>query len=88
MSSDPEARASGEHRCEAFFEVLLRDGFSLKRKMNSQSVRDNNAAWVAGPGRICFLQPSKGGMPPIFFLNTFPTTMAFLGYSPLSVPPS
>src|SRR5450755_400742 len=24
-------------------------------KEGSQSVRDNNAAWVAGPGRICFL---------------------------------
>jgi hypothetical protein len=34
--------------------VRLRGGLSLKRKMNDQSIRDNNAAWVAGPGRICF----------------------------------
>jgi hypothetical protein len=63
LNSDPEAQASGERRSEALFEVRLRDGFSLKRKMSSQSVRDNNAAWVAGPGRICFLQSPKGGMP-------------------------
>ncbi len=40
----------------ASFEVQLRDGLSLKRKMNDQSIRDNNAAWVAGPSRICFLR--------------------------------
>ncbi len=40
----------------ASFEVQLRDGLSLKRKMNDQSIRDNNAAWVAGPSRICFWQ--------------------------------
>jgi hypothetical protein len=51
---EPEAQASGSVDAIALFEVQLHDGLSLKRKMNNQSVRDNNAAWVAGPGRICF----------------------------------
>jgi hypothetical protein len=35
--------------------VRLHDGLPRKRKDGSQNVRDNNAAWVAGPSRICFL---------------------------------
>ena len=28
--------------------------FSLGQKTAARSIRDNNAAWVAGPSRICF----------------------------------
>jgi hypothetical protein len=46
--------------CKALFGVRLRDDLlfeceSAKTKDGSQNVRDNNAAWVAGPSRICFL---------------------------------
>jgi hypothetical protein len=42
------------------FGAQLRDGFSFVRESakaenGSQNIRDNNAARVAGPGRICFL---------------------------------
>jgi hypothetical protein len=33
--------------------ALLNDLFA-SAKDDNQNVRDNNAAWVAGPGRICF----------------------------------
>jgi hypothetical protein len=32
----------------------LRFGSFASAKDSSRNVRDNNAAWVAGPGRICF----------------------------------
>jgi hypothetical protein len=32
----------------------LRDDLFASAKDDSQNVRDNNAAWVAGPSRICF----------------------------------
>ena len=35
--------------------MLLLGDFLRLVKDGSQNVRDNNAAWVAGPGRICFL---------------------------------
>jgi len=37
-----------------FSKCNLRDDLSPPAKGGSQSVRDNSAAWVAGPGRICF----------------------------------
>ena len=54
---NPEAQASGEHRCIALLRVRLRDALSLRRKTAVRNVRDNNAARVAGPGRICFSPP-------------------------------
>jgi hypothetical protein len=56
---NPEAQASGKHRCMALFGVQLRDDLSSKAKDGSQNVHDNNAAWVAGPSRICFLALSS-----------------------------
>jgi hypothetical protein len=38
----------------ALFGVPLRDDLSPPAKDGGQNVRDNNAAWVAGPSRICF----------------------------------
>jgi hypothetical protein len=35
---------------------VWRDVLSLRRKTELQSVHDNNAARVAGPGRICFFR--------------------------------
>ena len=55
VESDPEAQASGEHRGRALFGVQLRDHLSPPAKDGRQCIRDNNAAWVAGPGRICFV---------------------------------
>jgi hypothetical protein len=49
----PEAQVSGV-LLQALSGVRLRDVLSLRRKTTTQSVRDNNAARVAGPGRICF----------------------------------
>jgi hypothetical protein len=40
--------------CTALFGVQLRDDLPPKAKDGSHDVHDNNAAWVAGPGRICF----------------------------------
>ena len=37
-----------------FRSAIARRSFASVKE-GSQSVRDNNAAWVAGPGRICFL---------------------------------
>jgi hypothetical protein len=37
----------------------LHDDLFASAKDDNQNVRDNNAAWVAGPSRICFL-PSLG----------------------------
>src|SRR6202521_1976540 len=54
---NPEAQASGEHRCIALLRVRLRDDLSPWRKTAVRNVRDNNAARVAGPGRICFSPP-------------------------------
>src|SRR6266849_8768861 len=51
---NPEAQVSGEHRCIAPLPVQLRDALSPWRKTAVRNVRDNNAARVAGPGRICF----------------------------------
>jgi hypothetical protein len=51
---NPEAQASGEHRCIALLRVQVRDDLSPWRKTAVRNVRDNNAARVAGPGRICF----------------------------------
>jgi hypothetical protein len=61
---DPEAQASGERRCVALFGVQLHDDLSPMVKDDNQNLRDNNAAWVAGPGRICFLRPFR---PPMSF---------------------
>src|SRR5437899_11525064 len=51
---NPEAQASGEHRCIALLPVRLRDDLSPRRKTAVRNVRDNNAARVAGAGRICY----------------------------------
>jgi hypothetical protein len=58
---NPEAQSSGEHRCIALLPVQLRDALSPRRKTAVRNVRDNNAARVAGPGRICFDARSPGG---------------------------
>jgi hypothetical protein len=82
---EPEAQASGSVECMASFEVQLRDGLSLKRKMNDQSIRDNNAAWVAGPSRICFFAGAGHFFQTqreIPFFHTFPTASAALPSSP------
>jgi hypothetical protein len=55
LNRNSEAQASGEHRKHAaLLGVRLRDDLSPPAKDGSQNVRDNNAAWVAGPSRICF----------------------------------
>src|SRR5467141_805171 len=41
----------------ALLRVQLRDDLSPWRKTAVRNVRDNNAARVAGPGRICFCPP-------------------------------
>jgi len=57
LNPNPEAQASGVHRRTALLPVQLRDALSPRRKTAAnQNVRDNNAARVAGPGRICSLQ--------------------------------
>ncbi len=44
---------------KVLFGAQLRDGFRSCAKApgesDGQNIRDNNAAWVAGPGRICFV---------------------------------
>lgn len=47
-------RKPRESSLQALFGVRLRDVLSLRRKTTTQSIRDNNAARVAGPSRICF----------------------------------
>ncbi len=59
MNSKPEAQASGEHRMHSPLRSAVARWFFAKAKDDSQNVRDNNAARVAGLGRICFLQPSR-----------------------------
>jgi len=51
--SELERKLRG-HRCIALLPVQLRDDLSPRRKTAVRNVRDNNAARVAGPGRICF----------------------------------
>jgi hypothetical protein len=42
------------HRYIALFGAWCAMIFRLWRKTAVRCIRDNNAAWVAGPGRICF----------------------------------
>ncbi len=44
--------------------VQLRDALSPWRKTAVRNVRDNNAARVAGPGRICFAPLAHRVSPP------------------------
>lgn len=71
LNRDPEAQASGEHRCNALFGERLRDDFRFGERQRSE-IRDNDAAWVAGPSRICFLaafRPDTRGGCPYFSLS-------------------
>ena len=65
---NPEAQVSGEHRCIAPLPVQLRDALSPWRKTAVRNVRDNNAARVAGPGRICFAPLAHRVSPPQLLL--------------------
>jgi len=71
---NPEAQASGERRRRALFgvpcAVIFREG-----ERRQSELRDNNAAWVAGPSRICF--PSTPAN-----IHTFPTAIPSIFYSP------
>jgi hypothetical protein len=63
------ARASSVHRRTVFLETAVsRDRhftdhqsamFFSPEKTAVESIRDNNAAWVAGPSRICFLRQAS-----------------------------
>jgi hypothetical protein len=58
MNSKPEAQASGEHRMQSPLRSAVARWSFAKAKDDSQNVRDNNAARVAGPSRICFFASS------------------------------
>jgi hypothetical protein len=56
-----------------FRSAIARRSFASVKE-GSQSVRDNNAAWVAGPSRICFLTIKvmcTAGGPPAIVASTF-----------------
>jgi hypothetical protein len=53
------------------------------RKMAVQNVRDNNAAWVAGPSRICFVAPVfLTDQPRTPDIHSFSDSRPLLRYSP------
>jgi hypothetical protein len=55
VETETEVRTSAKRRLIArSHERRMGDALSLTRKTAARILRDNNAAWVAGPGRICF----------------------------------